>query len=195
MPRGKYTVIIAAVGTVAVIAVAITAFTSATYTGAAATGTPNVPTAGWSPTLPPALRTPPRPASWTVVPPTISARDGIPAITPSLATGNPQAARLTEQDARRFVAKDRPNGVITKVVFVTVEQALATMQISMPFDRNELLCIVALNQSGTVPGANPPTPYQTVYEIFSAQTGNLLSELFRERLHCGNATAMRPGLA
>lgn len=129
------------------------------------------------PPFPTALRTPPRPALWTIVPPTIGARDGGAAIAPTLQTSDTSAATFTEQDARDRVARERPSAPIIGVTFLTVAQARSTFNLAMPFDANEPLCVVQVTENGTAPGTTKP--YTTVLVVYSARTGNLLAESFR----------------
>jgi hypothetical protein len=75
MLHHKYSNVVGLCGVLVAIGVALFAFVNATHSAT---------TAPTPPPLPAALRTTPPPAPWTHVPPTISARDGGQAISPSL---------------------------------------------------------------------------------------------------------------
>ncbi len=139
------------------------------------------------PSPPPGTAPFPKP-NFTVVPPTVGPQEGIPAITPTLKTTDPKAATFTEQDARNYIAQVRiknhpevPAPVITSVRFLTVAQVASTLSLNVGFDTNELVCVVQLNESGTVaaPGSQQPKSYTIVFDIYNARTGYLLSETLR----------------
>jgi len=182
MRRNRY--LLTGIGVaIIVLGVGFVGFTA--IAGHAATNTP--PTIPPPPPPPRATIVLPRP-NFTVVPPTIGPQTGTPGIPPTFATTDPKAATFTEQDVRNYYAqqhaKNAPNvpvPTIAKVSFLTVGQAASTLSLNLAFDKNELLCVVQFNQTGTLPASDSPKPiaYTTVYEIFSAHTGSQLGMLFR----------------
>ncbi len=161
----------------------------------AAVGTPTgIPTARWAtslplpsgapplPSYPPKMPTPRRDYA-SITQPTISPQYGVPAITPTLSTSDPNAAAFTEQDVRAYYAKAQAKGgkasTITRISFLTVGEALAAFSLPLPFDKNELVCVVQIAEAGTAGSPDTVKSYTTVFETYSARTGSLLNFTYR----------------
>ncbi len=173
MMRHRYSFLIGFGAAVVILGMAVLSFTTTSHTTAAGTGTPNLPRAVWPTSLPAYARTPVAPNFTTIiVPPTISPDTGWLAIPPTIQTSDPKAAAFTEQDVRAFYAQRFPTSVVTQVAFLTVSQAWSTMHVEIPYDANELACVVVQQESGITPLEGKP--YTTLTKIYSAHYGTLL---------------------
>ena len=114
---------------------------------------------------------------------------GAKAIQPHL----PSIPAFTEEDVRNYVATHPvPGGgissvkppTVTKVVFMTTQEASELIQNFISWHKEDLVCYVELEGAFTFAGGPPgyvsryattPTPADTrVFEILDAQTGNCL---------------------
>lgn len=109
-----------------------------------------------------------------------AAVDGLPAIAPRAGTQAGKAA-FSEQDAAQYASghrmwhnMDGSRPTVVAVRFATSQEISALVHTTTGRPADALLCYVELKGTFTFPGPNQDVTYHTGFEVFDAQTGNML---------------------
>jgi hypothetical protein len=193
---GKRWMLLGSASLLVVACVTFLGITGWNRTGVAAVGNPTA-----TPNTPPPITVPPAflpttlpsyinekdlvkpPPSVLPTPGHTTARSGVPAITPTVATTDAKTPAFTEQDVRTYYAtQPHPTTGIAGITFTTLG-ALTQPPLSLhPFTRyaaDTLVCVVQINGrfvegSKLGPETAIPTNFTREYDIFDAHTGNAL---------------------